>query len=74
LGTLGHAYPLPPPTSIIQVILACIKNMEFHKFVQAMDMEAINIVGKDGETPLLILEMIAIQNWMHLLEISNTKC
>ncbi len=48
--------------------------MEFHKFVQAMDMEAINIVGKDGETPLLILEMIAIQNWMHLLEISNTKC
>jgi hypothetical protein len=39
-----------------------------------MDMEAINIVGEDGETPLLILEMISIQDWMHLLEISNIKC
>jgi hypothetical protein len=47
LGTLGYADPLPPPTSAIQATLILHqKEMEFHKFVQAMDVEATNSVGE----------------------------
>jgi hypothetical protein len=53
-----------------------IKEMEFHKFVLAMDVEAINSVGEDGETAATtkFLETLAIRDWMHLLEMSNTEC
>lgn len=74
LGTFGYVDPLPPPISTIQAVLACIKDMDFHKFLQTMDMETFNIVGENNEIHLLILETLAIRDWTHLLEISNIDC
>jgi hypothetical protein len=51
LGMLRYANPLPPHTSTIQATLVYIKDMEFHKFVQAINVEAKNTMVEGYNEP-----------------------
>ena len=72
LSDLGYKEPLPPPISGVQVMLAGMKALDIHSFIQSVDSDAIAQNTDEGEFPLLLLTVLDLAMWTRIFEFANT--
>ena len=70
---MGYKAPLPPPIPAIQATLSAIQNGEIHDFIQQTDSAALEAVGDESESVVLLLTILDLSLWTRVFEFANSR-